>query len=52
MEVINGITRLLDAIIGLFSAVFGFLPAWVSLFVGSAMLFTIGVFIVKFVRGA
>lgn len=51
MDALNGITRLLKAIVSLFSAVFGFLPEWVLFFVGSAILFMVGVFIYKLVRG-
>lgn len=48
---LNGISRLFDSIIALFSAVFGFLPTWVLVFVGSACLFMIGIFIYKLIRG-
>lgn len=47
----NSISRLFDAIITLFGAVFGFLPPWVLVFVGSVCLFMLGVFVYKLFRG-
>ena len=47
----NSIARLFDAIISLFGAVFGFLPAWVLVFAGSVCVFMLGVFVYKFIRG-
>lgn len=47
----NSISRLFDAFVSLFGAVFGFLPSWVLVFVGSACVFMLGVFIYKLLRG-
>lgn len=48
---LNSISRLFDAIMSLFGAVFGFLPAWVLVFAGSVCLFMLGVFVYKLIRG-
>lgn len=48
---LNSIARLFDAIVSLFGAVFGFLPPWVLVFVGSACVFMLGVFVYKLIRG-
>lgn len=50
----NGFTsiqKLFDGILGMYNAVFGFLPSWVGLFVGSAFVFAIVVFIYRLIRG-
>lgn len=51
LDAISGVRSLFNAIISLFSSVFSFLPSWVLLFVGSAVVFAIGIFIYKLVRG-
>lgn len=48
---LNSISSLFDAIVSLFGVVFGFLPSWVLLFISSAVLFAIGIFIYKLIRG-
>lgn len=48
---LNQISGLFNAIINLFGAIFGFLPAWVLYFIGSVVVFAIGVFIYKLIRG-
>lgn len=45
------INQLFNAVVNLFGAVFGFLPSWVLVFVGGAIVFVVGVFIYKLIRG-
>lgn len=47
----TSISRMFSAFTSLFSAVFGFLPDWVLVFIGSAFVFMIMVFIYKLIRG-
>lgn len=51
LDAVNGIRTLFNAIISLFSSVFSFLPSWVLLFAGSSIVFAIGIFIYKLLRG-
>jgi len=48
---LNSISNLFDSVASLFLAVFGFLPPWCQVFVGSGFVFVIGVFIYKLIRG-
>lgn len=48
---LNSVSKLFKAFVSLFDALFGFLPEWVMVFVGSAFIFAIGVFIYKLIRG-
>lgn len=48
---LNGIGRLFESIVSLFSACFGFLPSWVLVFIGGAFAFMLGVFVYKLLRG-
>ena len=51
LDALNSLKNLFESIISLVSAVFGFLPPWCVVFVGSVFVFVIGVFIYKLVRG-
>lgn len=48
---LSQIGRLFENIIALIGSVFGFLPPWVLVFMGSAFVFMVGVFIYKLIRG-
>lgn len=51
METLSKIGTLFGDIVDLFGTVFDFLPSWVFLFMGSAVLFSVGIFIYKLIRG-
>lgn len=48
---LNSISRLFNSISELFLALFGFLPQWCQIFIGSALVFSIAVFVYKLIRG-
>lgn len=48
---LNSIGKLLESIVYVLFSVFSFLPAWCQVFVGSAFVFMIAVFIYKLIRG-
>lgn len=47
----ESIFDVLKSIVYLFTSIFLFLPAWVRVFVGSALLFLLVVIIYKLIRG-
>lgn len=46
---LNSISGLFDALFSLFSSLFLFLPDWSLSFIGSILMFAIGVFILKLI---
>lgn len=48
---LNATSSLFESIVALLESVFGFLPDWVLLFMGSAVLFSIAIFVYKLIRG-
>lgn len=48
---LNNISRLFDSVVSLICSVFSFLPPWCLVFLGSAFVFMMAVFVYKLVRG-
>lgn len=48
---LNSVSKLFKVFVSLFDALFGFLPDWVMVFIGSSVVFAIGVFIYRLIRG-
>lgn len=48
---LNSVQSLFESFIALYQSVFGFLPNWTLLFMHTAILFSIGLFLYKLIRG-
>ena len=48
---LNEIRELFNSIVELIGSLFGFLPSWCLVFVGSSFVFVVAVFIYKLIRG-